>query len=371
VARYEFELATEADDGELRRILAATPMPGTISVTFQREPSYFAAAVVDGSFRQAIVCRDGVEKRIAGFCSRSVRTRYVNGDPQPVGYLSLLRLLPQHRNIGLVARGYKYIRQLHRDGRTELYLTTIAKGNELAISTLTSARTHLPRYYPAGDYHTVVIPVAQRLTNKSAKSGVSVRGATPADLEKILQLLARIGPSRQFFPKYDAADFFEPQGTFKDLVPADLLLAFRSGQLVGVLGGWDQHRFRQTVVERLDAPLRWWRPVYNAFAMLRGRPKLPKPGERFGFVTGVLPVVENDDPNVFAVLLNTLLARLAARQQKYLLLGMHETDPLLKLVLHRATTSYLTHVYYVCWADGEAILRSLDDRPPYLELGCL
>lgn len=371
MARYEFELATEADDGELRRILAATPMPGTISVTFQREPSYFDAAVVDGSFRQTIVCRDRVAKRIAGFCSRSVRTRYVNGAPQPVGYLSLLRLLSEYRNIGLVARGYKCIRQLHRDGRTGLYLTTIAKGNELAISTLTSARTHLPRYHPAGDYYTVVVPVTQRLTNGAANSDVNVRGATHADLEEILQLLARVGPSRQFFPKYDAADFFERQGTFRDLVPADLLLAFRSGQLVGVLGGWDQHRFRQTVVERLEAPLRWWRPVYNAFATLLGRPTLPKPGQHFDFVTGILPVVENDDPEVFTALLETLLARLAASRQEYLLLGMHETDPLLKLVLHRATTSYLTHVYYVCWADGEAIRGGLDDRPPYLELGCL
>ena len=43
MSRYRFDLATEADDAALRRVLADTPMPGRIAVSFRREPSYFAA----------------------------------------------------------------------------------------------------------------------------------------------------------------------------------------------------------------------------------------------------------------------------------------------------------------------------------------
>ena len=46
MGRYELSLATPEDDAELRAILAATPMPGRIAVSFRREPSFFDAAVV-------------------------------------------------------------------------------------------------------------------------------------------------------------------------------------------------------------------------------------------------------------------------------------------------------------------------------------
>src|SRR5436190_21794140 len=104
MSRYRFELATPADDPELRRVLAATPMAGRIAVTFRREPSWFAGAVVDGRFRQVVACRDLRTGGIIGFGCRSVRDVFINGQPREVGYLSSLRVLPEHRNIGLVAR---------------------------------------------------------------------------------------------------------------------------------------------------------------------------------------------------------------------------------------------------------------------------
>src|SRR5947208_16308408 len=105
MTRYRFDLASEADDADLRRVLVETPMAGRIAVSFRREPSYFAAAVVDGHFRQVVAARDAAAGQVVGFGSRSVRSVYVNGRPEAVGYLSSLRLLEAHRNQGLVARG--------------------------------------------------------------------------------------------------------------------------------------------------------------------------------------------------------------------------------------------------------------------------
>ncbi len=86
MSRFRFELATPADDADLRQILAATPMPGRIAVSLRREPSWFAAAVVDGHFRQVVACRDLATRRLVGFGCRSVRRLYVNGLPTDVGY---------------------------------------------------------------------------------------------------------------------------------------------------------------------------------------------------------------------------------------------------------------------------------------------
>src|SRR5690242_17402203 len=136
MARIQFELATAGDDAELRHILAATPMPGHVSVSYRREPSFFASAPVAGDFQQVLVARDNEAGRLAAFISRSVRPMYVNGEPEPIGLLGGLRTLPEYRNRGLVARGVMRLRRLHEDGRARLYVLTIAEGNETALNIL-------------------------------------------------------------------------------------------------------------------------------------------------------------------------------------------------------------------------------------------
>jgi hypothetical protein len=369
MSRFRFELATTADDADLRRILEETPMPGRITVSFRREPSYFDAAQVDGRFRQVVAARDYEENRLVGFGSRSVSERYVNGWPETIGYLSSLRLLPAYRNRGLVARGYAFFRKLHADGRARLYLTTIAEGNTLALALLTSGRAGLPKYQYAGRYHTLAFPMVRRRRTPRASGNVELRPATADDLPAVLSFLETVGPRRQFFPCYQASDFFSACGTMKDLRPTDMLLAHRREQLVGMLAGWDQHRFRQTVVHGYVWPLGWLRPLYNAWATGFGKPRLPGTGDSFRYLTAALPLVAEDDPRVFALLLEALQS--TAGPWEYVLLGLHEMDPLLSVAKTYRATWYTTRLYLVCWEDGEEVRAALDGRPPYLELGTL
>jgi hypothetical protein len=48
-------LATPTDDAALRQLLRDNPMPGNISLSYEREPSYFLAARVDGPLSQTII----------------------------------------------------------------------------------------------------------------------------------------------------------------------------------------------------------------------------------------------------------------------------------------------------------------------------
>jgi hypothetical protein len=371
MSRYRFELATPADDGELRAVSAATPMPGTIALSFRREPSYFAAAVVDGRFRQVVAARDWQSNRIVGFGSRSVGARYVNGRPAEIGYLSSLRFLEAHRGLGLLARGYAFFRKLHEDGRTPLYLTTIASDNRTALAVLTSGRAGLPRYHFAGRYRTAAIRLSRARKAGSRGAAVEIRPARVEDLPAVLDFLSRVGPRRQFFPCYEAGDFFSDQGAFRDLAAEDLLLAFREGHLMGTLAGWDQYRFRQMVVHGYGGLLRRMRPLYNVWAGVRGLPRLPPPNEPVRYLIAALPLVADDDPIVCRELLSTLLRRKSGGPWKYLLVGMHESDPLLAAVRRHPAVWYTTNLYLVCWQDGERFRRSLDDRSTYLELGSL
>src|SRR5579872_3512651 len=257
MSRFQFELATPADDADLRHVLAATPMPGRISVSFRREPSWFEAAVVDGYFRQVVACRDLDTGRIIGFGCRSVRRLFVNGVPADVGYLSSLRVLPEYRNIGLVARGYAFFRKLHEDGRTPFYLTTIAEGNETALKVLTSGRAGLPMYHAAGRYHTVVVALPRQAPGVAIPQDVVLRTATSDDLPALLDFLRTNGPRRQFFPSSERHDFLADQGMWRGLQWERVVLAERGGKLLGLIAAWDQHAYRQSVIHSYSGWVRW------------------------------------------------------------------------------------------------------------------
>jgi hypothetical protein len=374
MSRYRLELATEADDADLRYVLRHTPMDGHICVSFQREPSFFDAAVVDGTFRQVIVARDCEAGRVIAFGTRSIRARWLDRRSAPVGYLSGLRVLGDHRGRSVITRGYAFLRTLHADGRTPIYLTTIAAGNDVAINILTSGRTGLPAYHYIGDYHTLAIPLTGRPAHWPrwrARSDPQVRPATADDMPQIIAFLQENGPTRQFFPDYEPGELFTRGRTFHGLQPSDLMLAFRSGRLVGTLGAWDQHEFRQSVVHRYSRCLQRARPLYNVWAQLRGLPRLPATGQPLRYLTATLPVVAGDDEDVLRALLNAVQRHAAGGASRHLLLGLHARDPLLKSARRFQTTRYTTRLFLVCWPEGERVRSQLGNRPPYLELGSL
>jgi hypothetical protein len=365
------ELARPLDDAELRQVLAATPTPGKVAVSFRREPSFFAAAQVEGEFHQTLVVREAARDRIVALGSRSVRQRYVNGMAMPVGYLGGLRVLPAHRSGLALARGYRFLRQLHQDRRTPIYLTTIAEANDGAQSILTSGRAGLPRYDYYGNYLTAVIPLRRRAAPASVPAGIKIRTAEIDDLPQLCKFLEVVGSARQFFPCYRLTDWFNQSATFRGLQIGDLILACRGDQIVGSLACWDQSSFRQIVIEDYGAALAWSAPIYNGWAAIKGLPKLPKAGEALRCLTGALPIVAADDCRVFAALLETMLAGSLGRGHSHLLVGMHERDPLFEVVKHFQTEVYVTRCYLVYWEDGATLRQQIDERVPYLELGCL
>jgi hypothetical protein len=366
-----FELALPQDDAELRQLLAATPMAGKVSVSFRREPSFFGAAVVEGEFHQTIVAREISNGRIVALGSRSVRRRLINGAPTPVGYLGGLRVLPQYRGSRVLAHGYRFLRELHNDARAQIYLTTIAEGNDAALSVLISGRAGLPRYEYFGNYHTGVIPLRRTLSSSSAVPGIVIRAARAEDLAQLCQFFARIGAGRQFFTCYTLADWCKETGTFRGLCARDIFLALRGTEIVGTFACWDQSSFRQIVVEEYGSALAWSAPVYNGWAALRGLPKLPQPGESLPFLTAALPLVAAEDRQIFAALLEAAIAHSLGRGRSHILVGMHERDPLISVVKQFQTEAYTTRCYLVYWEDGIHQREWIDGRVPYLELGCL
>jgi hypothetical protein len=367
---FRFELAKPDDDPQLRYLLARNPMSGSLSLSFRREPSYFAACGLDGDLSQTIVCREVASQTIVGCGSRSIRDRYIQGKPEPIGYLGSLRLDQQYRRRGLVARGFRFFKKLDADTaeplRPRFYVTTIADSNSVAEQTLVGGRAGLPYYHRIATWNTYSI--AMRRCQSQPVAGIAVRSATENDRSKIVEFLNAIGSHENLFPRYSESDF-DQAGTFRDLRLSQLWVAWDLEKIVGTFAFWDQSAFKQVVVEGYTAWLRSVRPFYNRWARWKGDPMLPNCGEQLEHLVGSLLVVRSDRADVARLLV-------AAASQNYchsagrLLLGFDSKSTLSSDFATLASHTYTTGVYLVSWDPGR--WGDFDkDRSIYLELGCL
>jgi hypothetical protein len=199
------------------------------------------------------------------------------------GYLSSC-VLPGYRGRWLVP-AFRFLSELHEDGRVPGYLTTLVAGNREAEALLVSKpRSSLPRYRFLDDLVTLALMVPRVAKANS-------EGASP---EELLARLERWGRSRTLFPEVTLSDL-SGRGTFPGLSAADFIVV--PG---GVGAVWDQSAFRQTVVRGYGFPLGALLPIVNAANRLRGRPALPRVGARVAHAFAALVAV--DEPGALPAL---------------------------------------------------------------------
>ncbi len=345
-------------------------MPGPVSVSLRCEPSYFQATCERGS-RQTLVVSDQINQRIVGMGVRSIRTLYVDGQPTDVGYLSGLRILPQHQRGTLLARGYREMRRLHEDHAADYYLTTVVDGNQPALDLLTAGRRCLPTYDLLGQYHTFVMPLRQRRSRRVTGDD-QIRSMRENELSKVVEFLRREGRARLFFPCYDETDFAKTS-TFGGLSNHDILTAWRGNELVGLLGVWNQRSFKQYVVEGYRPMLHLARSAFNGLARCLHWPTFPAIGKPVPTTVAAFPLVKDDDPRILQSLLNSAdtLVRNRDPDSRSILIGAFQRDPLLELVSRRSLYRFVSSVFLVYWDKGVVHPDRFRDRNLYLELGCL
>ncbi|MCU0494262.1 MAG: hypothetical protein MUD01_21955 [Chloroflexaceae bacterium] len=371
-----FDLATAADDAALRRIVACNPVPGSISLTYEREPNYFAGCATSGQFFQVPVARDTSTGALAGCAFRAVGQRFVNGALQPVGYLSQLRVDRPYQGQGLTRRAFHYFRELHADGRTPTYLATIVEGNRLARRLLVEQPApHFPRFRELDRIVTLALLVRSNFSqSRKVRKGeqmdqhdVSIVPGSCEAQSQIIAFMQHYGAQRQFFPHYGLEDFAGGAATAGFQVE-DVCVAMQGGEPLGLLGLWDQGAYKQTVVQRYGGALGWLRPAINLAARAWGAQPLPAPGQRLRFAYASFVCVA--EARVFPSLLRYALNLAAARGYAFLMLGLSARDPLLPLARTFAHIAYHSRLYGVTFEEGTEHVQ-FDERIPYVEIATL
>jgi hypothetical protein len=364
-----FDLATAADDADIRRLLREHPVPGRVTVSFEREPSYFLGCGTMGPVCQVLVARDVTTGELVGVACRAIRPMFVNGEPTEVGYLAQLRIHRRHRGRWLLSRGFRMIHALHADARVTRYITTITDDNAEARTLLVDhPRRHFPAYREIGQLLTLA--VVTRRARDRRRPGCEVTAAGAADLGDVLAFLDRHGPARQFYPAYTKDDFGDAPAT-RGFRIEDFLLASRGSELLGVAGLWDQRAYKQTVVHGYTGALRWARPLTIPVARLVGLPSLPRPGRPVHSAHLAFICVAGSDPAVFQTLLDRARDLAARRGLAYLIVGLDARDPLLATARQCLHVAYPSRLYTVSFPEDECSNVPLDSRVPYLETAAL
>jgi hypothetical protein len=320
-SRFEIELANEADDYDLRGLLRRSPIPGSISVTFEREPSFFDSCRVRGDFFQVGIGRDRSTGTVIGLGTRSVSPAFVNGRPALLGYLADLRLDEQYRGGTLIARGYRFLRQLHEDHRARLYTTMIFSENHAALTTIASGRAGLPQYHDMGVVHSPGINI--RRTKPPINAGCDILRGSDDLLPEIVECLNRNNSRRQFAPVHTVAMF---KTQWRDFSISNFYAAVRGSRVIGVLGCWDQSAFKQTRLAGYGPRLRYLAPLANILRPITGAPLFPKPGQEVSYFYISFIAADEDDVQIFRALLRGAHNNAVGSRYLYAILALHERD---------------------------------------------
>jgi len=361
---FSYGIARPDEEAQLRALMARNPVPGAIQVTYAREPDYMLGCGIMGDRVQVGVCRKN-DNEVVGIAQRSSRMMYYNGHLERVGYLSQLRLDKEYWGQGLTREGFRYGQKLHAEGDVRGYITTIIELNERARAILETPRDPFPHYHDIGRVYTLALMVRQ-----PKKLSHDIDLSYGGNLEEIVEFLNHEGCRRQFFYHYNIDDF--SNGRLQGFHLDDLAVARRKGEIIGVLGYWNQSDFKQSIISNYSLALKLAKPFYNLYLRAIGGKPLPQAGQKLEHSYATLCCIKDDEPQVFEALLNAVYAIAYERGDAYLMIGIHEKDPLLPIAQAIPHVAYRSRLYAVTWDDEDTgFYDELDERLPHIEIATL
>ncbi|MCX6951147.1 MAG: hypothetical protein NTV51_03035 [Verrucomicrobia bacterium] len=343
-----FARALPDDDAAIRRLLRDNPMAGAISLSFEREPSYFAGGGLADATDDTIVAFEDDRLVCLGRCT--TREGWLGGESRRIAYLGELRLdATATRRGSLLRGGYRFFRETRAPA--DFTFTSIAADNHRALRLLERGLPGLPAYTLLTEFVTLVIPVPRRSTHTTLRPVP----ANPAHLEALVALLNTTGRRHSLAPVWTAG---RVRALARHGLPLGDFQLFHDGpRLIAAAAVWDQRVFRQTVFRGYEPALAAARPLLNLSARLFGTPRLPPVGSTLAHAS-LSPLATEDDallPELVAASLGT--AR--ARQLEFLTLGLVASDPRLAPLERRfRPRTYRSRLYQVTWPGDPAVPES-------------
>ena len=364
--------ATAADNTGLLALAAACPMQADLTLCVRREPDFFALNRLQGG-RWDVGVVDGGPAGVIGCIATAERLVYVNGAPAPTAYVSDLKVHPAFRGrrngTGSVADA---LSEYARDtvGATDCRMPTLITvlGGNVAMAPRLAGPRGLPRLTPFATIRTFAVPLfVLRRLGSSLPQGLGVRPAEERDLDDMAALWRTVAPLRQLAPVLSADAFPRLSADATGLSVASYWIArHASGHLAGFVALWDQHRLKNTIVQRYSRRAALFRHAFNLAAPLVGAPRLPAPGAPLRYLSAFQVCVPANEPGVLRALLVAAARPHAGSPYAFCTIGLDVTDPLARALAGCWAHTTLVHAY-VTTAAGAYDGPPLDALPLHFE----
>ena len=352
--KFLFAIAEATDDAELRMLIRRTSMPGSISLSWSREPSFFAAQQVGCIRSETIVCRRSDTGNIIGFGGRSLWNTYQDGVEKTVWYLHSLRLLVEERDGTALLRGYRYFASLPNGSDVPYFITTILDDNEYAKKVLERRCPGMPVYTRVGTMGTYLVPLRVHTKLKHSNTiAVCNSNLFPSACEFI----------NTWNRQYEFAAVHKPDSKdelFHGFPVQNLYTSLLNGKVNGTLGIWNQQSFKQLIVDSYSPVMNIGRYIHNAWSYIKGYPYLPPEGKEISMVHATCISAQNNDVSVFRRLLEQAISDWSGIGHDWMAIGVSAGHPFEEVLLKKSIRRIVSGVYIVDWGNEEIVLPKKD-----------
>ncbi|TBO29341.1 hypothetical protein EYS42_13105 [Aquabacterium lacunae] len=359
-------LGNKADNPKIQDLVTKITMPGPAEMCFQRTPDFFTgAAVIGEEFVITVADDDERPDVLAGLTVISGRDLYISGKRRRVFYSGDTRVDPFYRRRGIASQ--LFIAQKEFRTGQDLLQGIVLKDNTAPLDAARKAADGvLFDYWVSHTIETSFI-YTRKLTPR-IPAGVEIRAATAADVPAMQAFFDREAPRRNGYPCYDFSKMMAQDPYYAGISIGDYALAFKGGQIVGMLGGWNQKAFKQTRIVGMKPIMQVIRPLYNVYAGLFGGFKLPPVGGMLNYLTLHTTLVAGDDKAIYQGLIDWIMAN-AGQKYDALACAVCNDDPLLEVPRgYKRQKLFSTH-FWLSYGDDPR--PGIDNRPLYVELGRL
>jgi hypothetical protein len=361
--RFNFRHAVPKDAEDILSILEEEPSTGSISLIYTRRRDPYRSLLAEGNEVDLIVCEDLQLNKVIGLGGIAFNEMFVNGKRQLVGYLFGLRLLSSYRKYYfLIHHAYNILRETTKSKNVNFYYTTILSDNFQAQKLLEKPRKFMPLYQPWGNYHVHAFKINRK---KKKYDDFHFTKVSSSDQSELINFMHREGSKRQFFP------VIHTDKQSKAIPGGIQFYALRDSknEIVAGCALWNQQNYKQYIVHSYQGILKIIYPLASRLA-LAGFPRLPKVNSILNFFTLSFWAVKDHQPDYFRMLLDHVTS--VEPDYSFYLVGIHESDPLRKVLESKKHISYKSKVYLVDWDHSVDPASKLNQSYiPYLECGLL
>ncbi len=355
--RVEIREAVEGDNEELLALTRSTPMAGSIALRIDRDPDFFALLRLRGEGKVYVAVRG---REIIGCISASLRTAYVAGVPEIVAYVGDMKVQSRFSGTRIALRLIQTLEAHLRSVGVDLCFSVVADGNQ-RVMPLFEGRLGIPRWASLGRFLVdEVIP--SPFPGRSRQHCIA--SAEAGDLPAITMLLDRFHRARQFAPQISQDDLARTLSGCREEPFSKMFVARNDGSIVATLSLHDTREIKRNVLLDASATIRGALALLRiATAPLPGL-RVPRIGEPLRVLYARFVACEEGHGQALQALVAMARAEAFRRRFTFLVIGLHERDPLRRLVRGIPRFTFSSHALATSLTKPER-LESLAAGLPY------